>query len=368
MNFPGVICMSKRITIKDIALKSGVSTGTVDRVIHDRGNVAHEVRSLVLQVMEELGFERNLMASTLAYNRVFRIVALIPDPSVDPYWEQPYIGIQHASKAIQHYGIQVEFKFFDLFSPSDFDTKSREVLESAPQGILFPPIFESVGIKLLEGAQELNIPCVLINTYLQHKDALSYIGQNSFQSGVLAGRLMDFSIKDGETVFILNLDKETQNARHLQDKQQGFMHYFAKKSSKSILVRNFDFEDFDNEEALCLFMDKVLADNPNTTGLFVTNSRAYKLVNCLTEQQLKKMSIVGFDLIPRNIELLNAQKINFLINQNSVEQGMLGIYFLFRILFKKEKTEQLWYLPLDIVVPENLEYYLNKQANLTILG
>lgn len=360
--------MGKRITIKDIAQKSGVSTGTVDRVIHNRGNVAPEVTAIVLQVMEDLGFERNLMASTLAYNRVFRIVALIPDPAIDAYWEQPFVGIQHASKAIQHYGIEVEFKFFDLFSPADFKVKSAEVLETAPQGILFPPIFESVGIELLEGAQERNIPCVLINTFLEHKDALSYIGQNSFQSGVLAGRLLDFSIKDGEAVFILNLDKETQNARHLQDKQQGFMHYFEQKSSKNITVRNFDFEAFEDEVALQQFINTQLESHPNVAGLFVTNSRAYKLVQCLTDQQLHKLSIVGFDLIPQNIQLLNEEKINFLINQNSVEQGLLGIYYLFRILFKKEKTEQFCYLPLDIVVPENLEYYLNKQANLTILG
>lgn len=42
------------IRIKDIAIKAGVSTGTVDRVIHDRGRVSDEVKAKVLKIIEEL--------------------------------------------------------------------------------------------------------------------------------------------------------------------------------------------------------------------------------------------------------------------------------------------------------------------------
>ena len=36
--------VEKRIRIKDIAEKAGVSTGTVDRVLHDRGSVSAKAR------------------------------------------------------------------------------------------------------------------------------------------------------------------------------------------------------------------------------------------------------------------------------------------------------------------------------------
>ena len=57
--------MSKRVRIKDVAKKAGVSTGTMDRVIHNRGRVAPVVNKRVLEVMKELGFQHNLIASTL---------------------------------------------------------------------------------------------------------------------------------------------------------------------------------------------------------------------------------------------------------------------------------------------------------------
>lgn len=359
--------MNKRVTIKDIAEKSGVSTGTVDRVIHSRGNVAAEVRVAVLKVMDELGFQRNLMASALAYNRIFRIVALLPNPKQDSYWEQPYVGVQKAYSAIQHYGIQVDIIEFDLFSPKDFKAKAKDILNNPPNGILFPPIFEKEGIYLLNEAKKKNISCVLFNTFLSHDDALSYIGQYSFQSGVLAGRLLDFSLKKDDVVLILNLDKETNDARHLLDKQKGCIHYFEQNAQKGIQVINYDFEDFDNPEALNVFFNDILTQYPKVSGVFITNSRAYKLVNCLDNTLLETLTIVGFDLLPQNIEYLNKRYINFLINQNSTEQGMLSVYSLFKTLFKKEGIDRLQYLPLDIVVPENMEYYLEKQTNLALL-
>ena len=55
-----------RATIKMIAERAGVSIGTVDRVLHDRPYVKAEVRERILQVMEELDYRPNRMASALA--------------------------------------------------------------------------------------------------------------------------------------------------------------------------------------------------------------------------------------------------------------------------------------------------------------
>ncbi len=49
--------MHQRIRIKDIAAQTGVSIGTVDRVLHNRGHVSADVRVRVLRVMEEMGYQ-----------------------------------------------------------------------------------------------------------------------------------------------------------------------------------------------------------------------------------------------------------------------------------------------------------------------
>lgn len=356
--------MQKKVRIKDVAAKAGVSTGTVDRVLHNRGYVSEEVRRKVLLILDEIGYERNLLASTLAYNRDRRIVALLPDHAADPYWEQPYTGTQQALASLQHYGIRVEYLLFNLFDPEDFLAKGAQLLEHPPDGLLFPPLFLKEGKWLIENCAAAGIPVVIINTQIEGANVLSYIGQDSYQSGVLAARLLDFALNDGETVMVLNLEKSITNAIHILEKERGFRDYFARHQGVEV-VRH-DFEDFPDKNHLKQFFTEQLAAKSNLAGVFVSNSRAYHLVDCLPENAGRQIKIVGFDLVKSNIDYLNAGKINFLVNQNSVEQGYLGIVTLFKYLFLKETPPRNQYLPLDIVVAENLQYYLNKQQSLHV--
>ena len=356
--------MKKRIRIKDIADKAGVSVGTVDRVLHNRGNVAEEVRKKVVDVMDELGYERNLMASALAYNRNFKIIALLPDYSIDPYWEQPFKGVEAAAKNVLQYGIQIEIILFGLFDPNDFYKKAKDILsENKPNGILFPPIFRQEGQKVLDLCAKNKVEVVLFNTHLEHPHLLSYIGQDSFHSGVLAGRLLNFALKNGENALILNLEKSVTNAEHILEKERGFRYYFSNHQHKELKIQRKDFEDFDSKNKMSAFMHSLMHGPTPPHGIFVTNSRAYKVLDAIQDSFEKPIFMVGFDLIEPNVQHLKTNKLNMLINQNPYKQGYLSVHTLFRKLFLKENPETLQYLPLDIVVMENIQYYTNSPVS-----
>ena len=46
----------KKITIFDVAEKAGVSKGTVDRVLHNRGEVSRKSAEKVRKAIEELNY------------------------------------------------------------------------------------------------------------------------------------------------------------------------------------------------------------------------------------------------------------------------------------------------------------------------
>ena len=69
---------SEKIRIKDIAERSGVSVGTVDRVLHNRPNVSKKARAKVDAVLKEINFQPNSYASALAYNRKYTFCCLLP--------------------------------------------------------------------------------------------------------------------------------------------------------------------------------------------------------------------------------------------------------------------------------------------------
>jgi LacI family transcriptional regulator len=355
--------MHKRATIKDIATEAGVSIGTVDRVLHDRGNVAPDVAANVKRVMTKLGFERNIAASALAYNKTHDVVAVLPKSISDFYWVQPRLGIEKAHNEVRHFGLNITFIEFDLFDPDDFADSLSKALCMAPAGIIFPPLFYAQSNDFLVEAALKNIPVVTINTMIEEQSFLTYIGQNSFQSGVLAGRLLNFSQHDHCTFLLLHLEKDATYARHLLDKEAGFRHYFTSNGYTHINIVKKEFESFNDEAALKTFVLTTIDQLPNLKGIFVSNSRAYYIAELFKNETKDDLKIVGFDLLPKNIELLKSNKIDFLINQNSDIQGYESLMALYRHIILKKPNEHLNYLPLDIVVPENIEYYIKSHID-----
>ncbi|MBN8677407.1 MAG: LacI family DNA-binding transcriptional regulator [Chitinophagales bacterium] len=358
----------QRITLKDIAQRVGVSTGTVDRVVHKRGHVSAEIRDRIEHAMKEMGYAPNLAARSLANNnKPFRIAIILPDYRQDPYWAQPKEGLERAAESVRHYNVQTEFFSFSMFQPRDFLESVDKALESGPGAVLAAPLFLEEAKILLKGCQLQNIPLVFINTDIEGADILSYIGQDSYQSGVLAGRLLNFGLSDGDHAMLVNLDKEVSNARHLQDKERGFKDYFNGIDKKSIQIHTAVLENFDQPDFMREWAKKQFEQIPRLNGFFVTNSRAYKLVEALDAAVQDRVKIVGFDLIEPNLKLLAQGKIRFLINQNAWHQGYLGILTLVNKMLMSKEIPRTQYLPLDIIVKENVEYYLKRTLELPMV-
>jgi len=356
--------MAKRIRIKDIAAKAQVSTGTVDRVLHNRGNVSAEKRARIEAVMEELGYEPNIIARTLASNREVRIAILVPDPANDPYWSAPSLGVEQAWQSVKHYGVVADWYYFNLFEQDDFAAKAKKILATNPDALVFPPVFLQAANEFLRACQEQNILVSIFNTQVESKSILTYVGQNSYQSGVLAGKLLSMSMGERGKVAVVNLSKEPANAKHLSDKEQGLIDYFSRRKlgADSRVIRVI-FEKFNDQDALRSFFRELIASEPTLKAMFITNSRAYKLLEVLPNSLTEDIRIVGFDLLPENIAFLREGRIQFLINQNPVEQGYLALMSLVNTLIFEKEVHSIQHLPLDIVVSENVDYYLHRAEN-----
>ena len=78
--------MNKNYRIKDIAELSGVSTGTVDRILHERGKVSEDARKKVEKILKEIDYQPNLIARSLALKKKYHFIALIPSFHEGEYW------------------------------------------------------------------------------------------------------------------------------------------------------------------------------------------------------------------------------------------------------------------------------------------
>lgn len=69
-------------TIKDVALKAGVSATTVSRVLNNRGYLSEELKHKVHQAMEELNYRPNELARSLSRSKSNIIGLIIPHVSL----------------------------------------------------------------------------------------------------------------------------------------------------------------------------------------------------------------------------------------------------------------------------------------------
>lgn len=345
------------VRIKDIAIRANVSTGTVDRVLHNRGRVAQEVKEKVLKIIKELDYEPNLMARALGSNKNFRFAALIPDEQYDPYWSGPKTGVLKASRELKQFGIQVEQYPFNPYDVSAFVATARKITEEGVDGIFLSPIFYREVLPFLEHWKKENIPFVLFNTQIADHAPLSYIGQDSYQSGLLGAKLMHFGLTAPCTILIAHFDEDAGNAAHLSKKEEGFRNYFIQhqlETSHEVIKTDLDSTD---REAFSKHLDGIIDKLPDLKGIFITNSKAFAVADYLEDKQLDHIKVVGHDLLPENIKHLESGRISFLINQNPEGQGYWGVHQLANHLVFKKEVPALKYLPLDIVTRENVAYF-----------
>ena len=355
--------MNKRVRIKDIAEEAKVSRGTVDRVLHNRGKVAPDVVVKVKKAIENLGYSPNIFARTLANNKEYRIATLIPSSDRDVFWEQPQIGILRAYEATRDFGLIIQQFFFNMDHPESFVEEADKLICSKPDGILMATEFYRESIDFYNKVKALNIPLISFNTHLKELKKVGYIGQDSYQSGKLAGRLFDISIKSPAKILMLHLGTSVDNAMHIMDKEKGLSDYFEEREDKRQIISE-EFDSYQDADKLGRFLTQIFERHQGIEGIFVTNSRAHNLLNALNViKHPEDLCIVGFDLIEENCAFLREGKINFLINQDPIRQGNLGFLTLAdHLLFQKDEVS-LTFLPLDVVMPENLDLYLKSDTD-----
>ncbi|MDO3624760.1 substrate-binding domain-containing protein [Mucilaginibacter sp. BT774] len=349
------------VRIKDIALKAGVSTGTVDRVLHNRGRVAPDVEKRVLDILAEVNYQPNLIARALGSKKVYRIAALVPDPACDFYWRQPQQGIEKAEAGLKQYGVHVNQYIFNPYDVSSFIEQAKKITEAGPDGIFLSPIFYHDTLPFFIEWKNKDIPFVLFNTHIAESGALSYVGQDSYQSGLLAGKLIHYGQPQPCSILILHIDEEIKNAAHLAKKEEGIRDYYKENDPEQaykIITAELSHPD---QPGFAEHLYRIIDSEPYLRGIYVTTSKSYEIAACLAQRKINRIKLVGYDLLPENINHLNSGGISFLINQNPKGQGYWGIQQLVNHLVFKKEVSALKYLPLDIVTKENASYYISDE-------
>ncbi|MEZ0181621.1 LacI family DNA-binding transcriptional regulator [Flavobacterium oncorhynchi] len=344
--------MDKKYTIKDIAKMAGVSKGTVDRVLHNRGKVSPTALDKINEVLNVINYEPNLIARNLKNNKIYRICVLLPDPEIDPYWLPCVNGIQDAKTEFKAYSVIIETHYFNPESTKSFLSTNEKIINQSPDAVLIAPLFHKETLEIIKQYDELNIMVNTFNNQVESSSIKSFVGQDLYKSGRVAASLMNLILPKGQ-IAIIHIDESLKNAVHMQKKEQGFRNYFEEKNLSDFNLTTLKLKHSNIETKFNAFLE----EHPNLKGIFITTSKAYQIASLLTSAKDKKIAIIGYDLIEKNVNFLNQGLVHFLIHQNQKRQAYLGVSTLVEhFLFRKDIPETIL-LPIDIINVENASFY-----------
>jgi LacI family transcriptional regulator len=339
------------ITIKDVAEKAGVSIGTVDRVLHQRGRVAPKTADRVNQVIRQFNYKPNIFASRLSKSKTYRFGVFMPLLSQDSrYWESVARGIDRAGSELKPYHVQIKYFCYDRFSEASFEKTGALLIDAKLDGILLAPVLTHPVQTFLK-TKDL-APYVFFDASIPETSALAFIGQDSFQSGVVAARLMDMLVPSRGVIAVL---MAVSGDYHINRRAEGFRSYYRDKGAD---VRQYTLESTQNQNAFDSLIIRVFSAQPGLNGVFVTNAATHFAARAIQSAGVgRKIALIGYDLIDENVAFLKTGCINFLISQKAETQGYMGIQALYRHLALKQPGEKNVWMPIDIITRENLVYY-----------
>ncbi|MEJ7586696.1 MAG: substrate-binding domain-containing protein [Ferruginibacter sp.] len=283
---------------------------------------------------------------------------MVPEPGGDEYWEQTQKGFTAALEDWSHFSISIELYPFKLNSKNSFIRKANLALKSAPDGIVVTPQFYHQSTRFFDECHKAGMPYVTFNTYLQQAKGLSFIGTDSHLSGKVAADLLNMGMVPKSKIIVLHFDEDILNSGHMIEKENGFREYFQQFKNKApqikTVVLNNPTHNYPRE------LGK-LATSDDIYGIFVSTSKAYEIADYIKPKKGKRIKIVGYDLLPRNIELMQSGVIDFLINQNPLRQARLAITTLANHFLLKKLVKAQQFFPIEIISRYNLSTYLNEE-------
>lgn len=352
--------MSKNIRIKDIAAVANVSPGTVDRVLHKRGKVSKEKKERVEKALKEMAYKPNIIARSLATNKEYDFAALIPFFEEGEYWEKVSDGIKLAEKELKTFNVRIGFFFYDQYDEKSIEESIEKILAQTPDGVLISTLFGEKISRLSIDLDALKIPYIFIDALIPKHNNLAYFGSDSYSGGKIAAQLILKEIDKHSDIVIANYHTGMKKtSTQIKNRENGFRDMLEENNfGGKIHTINYSDSGFDNPSA---FNELLAGSEACAIGCIAFNSQIYKFIDLIETQDLdtKKLRFVGYDTVAKNIEALKKGKISFLISQRAEMQGHDGIMALANHLIYARNVEKTNYMPIDILIKENIDYYNN---------
>ena len=302
------------VTIKELAESTGVSRGTVDRVLHDRGRVSPEVRELVLAKARELGYRPNRAGKILAARKQPHKIGIILPSRGNPFFDDLIRGMEDADREYSDLSFSIEISQLKGFDEEEH-IKAIENLRNGGADALVVDTVDSPAVR--EALENTGLPFSTVNSDISSGKRLCYVGPDYYGKGALHAGLLSIAEHGKKNILILRGSRKMKGHDEIIS---GFRDVLEKRCSDARIISERETEDDDGtaEE----IVTEELAGHPDINTLFISTAGIGGAVHGAMGHDLL---IFTSDDIPVTRELIRADRIMWTICQEPYRQGYESI-------------------------------------------
>lgn len=338
------------VTIKQISEICGISRGTVDRVLNNRGKVKPETEQHIRQIAEQLGYTPNIAAKTLASQKKSLTIGIITISEGNAFFEEVFKGINQAEKEISPYGTKIILK-----TMKGYDTLRQleliNELKDKVNALILNPISDPRIAAEIDKLTDLGICVITMNNDIENSKRLCYVGSNYIKGGETACGML--GIITGGTANISVITGSTKVLGHAQ-RILGFKNVMNEKYPNFNIV---NFEEANDDEILAFdITKKMLEQNKDINAIFVVAGGVYGVCRAVMAHGAEdKINIICFDNVPATTDMMKKGIIKATICQQPYTQGYKSVKLAFDYLVSGKALEKDQFIVKnEIKIVENL--------------
>ena len=321
-------------TIKEIAARAGVSIGTVDRVLHNRGHVSPEKQEEILRLVKDLGYTPNASAQGLIIARKkLRLAFFSLNPSQHPFFRELNAGARQEAERLRQYSVEVDF--YEL-SPgmTSVDPSSLRV-----DGIAMVPLPQLQNIQ--DWAIEQKIPLTSVNS--RTAGCTAFVGCDYHQAGRIAAGLTGLISGGKGDVIIVSEGNDTVIS--YRDRIEGFCSELARCCPGMNADQRYFFINRTD-------LPKLPRQRP--AAFYLVNPGDYHICRTLHEYYTEPVPIITNDRPEECRKLMEEGIITATVCQQPEQQGALALSILVDLATGRQEAAGDHYTELSIHIPQNI--------------
>lgn len=353
--------MGRQLTIKEIAAKAGVSAGTVDRVIHNRGKVSPEKESRVRAILKETSFKLNIHTSVISIKKSYNLVICIPEFRKGEYWGAIESGINYALEEYNDLSIISNFIAFNQFDAESCRKAYSQIIKQEPDAVILGPVFEAETRALCKTLDKKNIPYAFVDSTIEMTNPVASFMADQPAGGKIIFKILNSFIGEDKDILLCRPKQVGNRESYNYTKRlEGFFEYM-READKGFKVKEL-FYSMDDSHKSANAIIKTLNENPDVKGIAILNSRGYFIADILSEKHLTDIKVACFDLSDNNVRCLKQGTISVLLGQRPMTQGFYAVKAIIEHLIYRKKEKTFIKMPIDILMKDNLPFYKDLQA------